>query len=250
LVAVVPVLLGLIVMLIGRLGFSNVPARACAKGPALLSVLATIVVLAGVLAICFPSVAYLFTSPYVPPTPDQPLGSPGGGAGTPPPPSVPLAQSESMPLGLFPPEDPSGLIQRFGFLLGAVMLVIGEFWFVSAIGRVGAHLSDGKTAGRATRYLMLLGLAVVVTVGVVGLAPTAFGYGSEAEQIGKETGGLIRQQWEFHVRPLLEKLGEYRPILMPSVFLGVGLLLGVIYFRLVGAARGAIREWLNRNGTA
>jgi hypothetical protein len=239
LVATVPTLLGLICLLIGRLGFSNVPRRACAKGPALLSVLATIIMLAGALGLCFPSVAYLFTKD---PPPSYPTGAdvPTG--------PVTQAVSEAMPIMLFDTHDPSGLIQRFGMLLGAVMLVVGEFWFASALGRVGAHLSDARTAGRVTRYVMLLGLAVVFVVGVVGLAPTEFGFGASARDVAKDASDQVVGLWKQHVTPLIDKLGENKPVLKPGVFLLGGLLLGVIYLRMVGATRGAIRGWLDRNG--
>jgi hypothetical protein len=229
LVGVVPVILGLIVLLIGRLGYSNVPGRSGAKGLALLSVLATIVVLGGVIAICFPSVAYLFMKP------QEQAANPDQAA-------------DAMPIALFDSGDSSGLIQRFGMLVGAAMLLVGEFWFASSIGRVGAHLSDGRTAGRSTRYLMLLGLFIVVAVGVAGLAPTAFGFGSTAEVVGKESGSWIRQSWIQYVTPQLDNLGEHRAALIPGLCLLGGLLLAIIHFRLVGAARGAIRGWLDRNG--
>lgn len=203
-----------------------------------MSVLATIVVLAGALGVCFPCVAFLFTKD---PPPSYPTGADM--------PTEPVKQalSDAMPLMLFDPNDPSGLIQRFGMLLGAVMLIIGEFWFASALGRVGAHLSDGRTAGRVTRYVMLLGLAVVVAVGVGGLTPTEFGFGASAKGVADDASGQIVGLWKQHVTPLIEKLGENKPALKPGVFLLGGLLLGVIYLRMVGATRGAIREWLDRN---
>jgi hypothetical protein len=245
LIAAVPILLGLLCLLIGRLGFTNVPRRSCAKGPALLATLATILTLAGAVGLCFPNVAFLFSQPEKPivQAPNNPGGQPADTAEAPPPNLV----GEGMPVHMFGREDPAGLIQRFGILIGLASLVVGEFWFASAVGRVGAALSHESTAARATRYSMLVGIAVIVTVAVGGVLATDFGFGSGAHELSKESSEEVISLWKRVLNPVFNQMGEFRPILKPAVILLGTLFLGLIYYRLIRAPRRAIADWLARN---
>jgi hypothetical protein len=218
LAAVAPILLGLICLALGRLGFSGAPKRSFVGGPALLSALATLVMLGGGFAVVMPAAALLING-------------------------------ETIPLQFMPHDDPSGMIQRFGALAAVAGLMLGEFWFASAVGRAGTALSDGATAGRSTRWLFLFGMAVAFVVVSAAVMPTAFGFGASAREHADEVGRLVTRAWNDHVSPQLDRLGEYRPLLKPGAFLVGGLFVGLIYFRLVSAPRRAIREWLDKNST-
>lgn len=223
LVAAVPILLGLMCLAVGRLGVSNAPGRSFAKGLALLSALAALTTLGGLVAVAFPSVALL-------------LGNKQGG------------DDAGLVLQFLGKDDPSGLIQRFGALAAVAGLILGEIWFASAVGRVGTALGDGRTAGRATRYLMLFGLVIGGYIVSAAVVPTAFGFGSSAPGYAAEANEVIvKQVWVPHVAPQFDHLGEFKPLLKPGLFLLGGLFLGFVYLRMVGAARGAIREWLENN---
>ncbi len=223
LVAAVPILLGLMCLAVGRLGLSNAPSRSFAKGLALLSALAALTTLGGLVAVMFPSIALLLGNKDAP-------------------------DDAGLVLQFLGQDDPSGMIQRFGALAAVAGLIVGEFWFASAVGRVGTALGDGRTAGRATRYLMLFGLVVGGIIVATGVVPTTFGFGESAKvYTGQANEVVVKQLWVPHVAPQFEHLGEFRPLLKPGAFLLGGLFLGFVYLRMVGAARGAIREWLENN---
>lgn len=222
LVAAVPILLGLMCLAVGRLGLSNAPRRSFAGGLALLSALAALGIEAGLVMVAFPSIALLLTNK--------------------------TGDDYGLVLQFLAPEYMSGQIQRFGALTAVAGLILGEIWFASALGRVGTALGDGRTAGRATRYLMLFGLVIGGYIVTAAVQPAAFGFGEAAKKHAAEANAvLIEEQWVPHVAPQFDRLGEFKPLLKPGLFLLGGLFLGFVYLRMVGAARGAIREWLENN---
>jgi hypothetical protein len=223
LVAAVPILLGLMCLAVGRLGLSNAPSRSFAKGLALLSALATLTTLGGLVAVMFPSIALLLGNKDAP-------------------------DDAGLVLQFLGADSPSGLIQRFGALAAVAGLIVGEIWFASAVGRVGTALGDGRTAGRATRYLMLFGLVIAGYIVTAAVVPNAFGFGESARTYTAQANDeLVKHVWVPHVAPQFDHLGEFKPLLKPGLFLLGGLFLGFVYLRMVGAARGAIREWLENN---
>ena len=144
----VPLVLGLVFFLLGRLGVAGGPKRAGVGGPAMLAAVASLLALLGVVALLMPNVAL----------------KAGGG--------------ELFPAGrwFFPWNEAPGMAQRFGLFFGVAAVLVGEFWFASAVGRVGAALADRPTAARSTRLQLLLGLAVILLVGTAAVAPAeAFG---------------------------------------------------------------------------
>ncbi len=152
LAAGVPVLLGLFFFLLGRLSVAGAPKRSGVGGPAVLAAVATLLALLAAVAIIMPNVA---------------LKLMGG--------------KEIFPAGgmLFAWDSTAGMIQRLGLFFGIAAVVVGEFWFTSAIGRVGSALADRPTCARSTRLQMLLGLAVIFLVGTAAIAPAeAFGVAS------------------------------------------------------------------------
>lgn len=237
----VPVLLALLLNVFGRLGFSGAPKRSGVGGPALLSALAVLWAFGAVVAVVLPPLLTVFDP-----------------------------QIDPKVIGLFDQDNYQGLVQRIGIFSGLAALVVGEFWFASAIGRVGAALADGKPAGRSTRFMMLLGLVVIGLVGTTALAPSqqfglwAPGYDSRttteefpryhgrklvvknpAHEVGRETNELVAGQWEKYVGPQFDLAGNYKPVIAPGLFLLFGLIVWMMHLRMVGAARGAMAGWLD-----
>ncbi len=254
------VLLALLLNLFGRLGFAAAPKRSAVGGPAMLSALGTLIALCAGLATIYPNVFALCTGE--PALPD---------AGGP----------------LFAADSVVGLIQRVGLFAGVAAVAVGEFWFASAVGRVGSALADGKPAARATRYQMLLGLVLIGLVGTGAVIPGpqfglwAPGYATRnvteefpryvvkketpertvyeqrkqltdnpAYEVGRETNEMVAGQWEKNVGPLFDPAGAYQSLIPPAVCLLVGLLVWLMHLRMVGAARGAMAGWLDAHGTA
>jgi hypothetical protein len=167
-----------------------------------------------------------------------------------------------------------GMVQRFGMFGGVAAVVVGEFWFASAVGRVGAALEDGKPAGRSTRYMMLLGLVVIGLVGSGALAPGrhfgfwAQGYDARATEefpdydmkkplvknpayeVGNETNKLAAGKWDRNVGGLIDQAGTFKTVIPPAACLLVGLIVWLMHLRMVGAARGAMAGWLDAHGNA
>jgi hypothetical protein len=222
LLAAVPILLGLLCLAIGRFGLADAPRRSFAKGSAVLSALATLGILAGLMMVAFPAIALLLTNE--------------------------SGDDYGLVLQFVGADFRSGQIQRFGSLTAVAGLILGEIWFASALGRVGTALGDGRTAGRATRYLMLFGLVIAGYIVTAAVQPTEFGFGESARKYAAQANEMVvKEVWVPHVTPQFDRLGEYKPLLKPGAFLLGGLFLGFVYLRMVGAARGAIREWLENN---
>lgn len=254
-----PMVLALLLNLFGRLGFAGAPKQSAVGGPALLSALATLIAIGCVVLCIFPPIVQLIGG-------DKPFPT-----GTP----------------LFEGTGGTGLLQRIGLFLGVAVVLVGEFWFASAVGRVGSALRDGKPAARSTRYLMWLGLAVIGMVGTGAVIPgphfglwapgyenrstadeyptysrrlekqqTVRGYemvrpqltDNPAYEAGRETNELVGGQWEKHVGPQIDNAGKFKSVIAPAVFLLGGLLGWVMYLRMVGAARGAMAGWLDAHG--
>lgn len=242
-----PVVLALVCMLFGRLGTAGGPKRSAVGGPAILSALGTLVALCSLVAVVFPNVS------------NAVLGG------------------DPLPAGKllmdYVPGDYLGMIQRIALLVGIGATVVGEFWFASAVGRVGAALADGRTAARSTRYQMLLGLVAIGLIGTAAVAPSDnFGLWSPKydaptapgqfpdytgkrqvaenpiHKAGEETNDFVAGQWEKNVSPQFGLAGVYQPVIAPAAFLLVGLVVWLLYVRMVGAARGAIRGWLDAHG--
>lgn len=240
-----PVLLALLLNVFGRLGFSGAPKRSGVGGPALLSALAILWAFGAAVAVALPPLLTVIDP-----------------------------QIDPKVIGLFDADNYQGLVQRIGIFSGLAALVVGEFWFASAIGRVGSALADGKPAGRSTRFMMLLGLVVIGLVGTAAIAPSqqfglwSPGYDSHntdgefpkyqgrkqvvknpAYEVGRETNELVAGQWEKYVGPQFDLAGQYKPVIAPGLFLLFGLIVWMMHLRMVGAARGAMAGWLDAHAT-
>ena len=134
---------------------------------------------------------------------------------------------------LLPPEEGRGVAQRVGIAVAAVLAPVAELWFVIALGRMGAGLRDDRLAGRGTRALIYAGLLFVAA----GLLTYAVSY------YRVEIDRVVADQ----VQPKLNSLGDKQGFVWPGVAVVAGLSAWLVYVRLVGAARGAIHNWLDVN---
>ena len=134
---------------------------------------------------------------------------------------------------LLPADDSKGVAQRVGIAVAAVLAPIAELWFVIALGRMGAGLRDDRLAGRGTRALVYAGLLYVVA----GLLTYAVSY------YHAEIDRVVAEQFQ----PKMNSLGDKQGFVLPGVAVVAGLSVWLVYVRLVGAARGAIHNWLDVN---
>lgn len=134
---------------------------------------------------------------------------------------------------LLPGDDSKGFAQRVGIAVAAVLAPIAELWFVIALGRMGAGLRDDRLAGRGTRALVYAGLLYIVA-GLVTYAVSY--YHAELDQFVAE-----------RFQPKMNSLGDKQGFVLPGVAVVAGLSVWLVYVRLVGAARGAIHNWLDVN---
>jgi hypothetical protein len=209
-------LLGLLLMTLGRLSTNNMPRRGQGRGLALLCTFATFAAFAAVLAFFFSHVALMV----------------GGG------------QPDFL---FFPKDEVQGKLQRFSFLAFIGLVIVGEFLFASLIGRIGASLDDGKSAARSTKYLGLLLLIVVGLFFSASLVPTNFFVGQTLAEAGNETSkDIVVPFWTSTVQPLFAKLGDYQAVLTPGLAVLCSLLMFLLYLRLAGAPRAAIREMIRK----
>ena len=221
-----PFVLGVLLMLIGRFGVARVPQRAQTRGLATFAALATLVVVCSGIAVIFPIVALLIEGEK-----DLPI----------------IARFRGVPEWiLMLPGDPPGIMQRLGLMIGATAFVVAEVWFASALGRIGTALNSDRLAARATRYLVLLGLIFGGLVATGALTP-AYNFGEMPREVSQETNKLVHNQWEAQAEPQLGKLGNDRSALRAGGFLMGGLLVAAVYWRMVGAGRGAVKDWVYQN---
>jgi hypothetical protein len=211
----IPFLLGLFCLTIGRLGFARVPTMARARGIAQLASLSTVLVLAGVLAMSFPSVMVII-------------------------------QDKLALFQLFDLASNEGLMQRLGIALIIGSWIAGEFWFSSALGRVGTSLQSDKTAARVTRYQMVWGVIIIALI-TTGSLNIGYPFDPYWSKMMPELNMLVRQGWDQHLQPQWDKLDSQKLVAMNGAAILAVLVLGFGYLRMIGAGRRAIREWLDQH---
>jgi hypothetical protein len=239
-VVLIPAALGLVAWTIGLFGVSNAPRSSFAKGLATAAAVAGLIALLGATAVAAPT-------------------------------GVQLAQG-FVPNRLLPDDDPNGIAQRVGIVLALIFGLLSEVWFLAALGRMGAALHDVRLGSRATRLQILVGL-VAVAAAVVGLIAVEDRTASAAEalmqgrnNVERPVGGMVylkdvRSAFDQHVQPQWDKLADqdlsdgkqdfnYKPAAVWGLVALVGLVFWLMYARLVGAGRRAIREWLDQNEPA
>jgi hypothetical protein len=200
-VAVVPVALGLLCMLIGRFGTSNAPRTSYAKGLATAAAVGTLLVTLGLVAAAVPVAGQLANG--------------------------------FVPRDLMLPDDINGVVQRIGLMIAGVFAPLAELWFVVALGRMGAALHNDRLAARGTKFLIYVGLVLVVGA---FLWSANFFYPQQ-----------VREAVTDYVQPNWDKLGAHKPTAQAAVVALAALVVWFWYARLVGGGRRAIREWLEHN---
>ncbi len=283
----VPVVLGLLFLVFGRLSFSGVPRKTGARGLALFASLATLTAFGGLIAVLFPPLSALFT-------------------GVNPPAVDPSGHWQLFMMG-----DSLALIQRFGLTVGIAAFLVAEFWFVGALGRAASSLDNRRFGGRVTRFTLLMGTVAglllatgvvrpaftenelpkgarprgnagqagpiigapgapgqpgkkenppkrenppapePVTAPTVEVAPTpAFDFNRSVKETAGEVHGVVRKEWVSLVQEAETAVAPdfaHWPAVRAGTFLLGGLLVGMMYLRMVGAGRRAIREWLDQH---
>ncbi len=227
-VVLIPAVLGLLACTLGRFGVSNAPRSSFAKGLATVAAVASLIVLLGVAAILVPAGVQMaqgfVPKGFLPPAEAAPNR-----------PDV-IELAVPLPREFLPADDPNGMAQRIGMTLAIIFGVMAEVWFVAALGRMGAALHDVRLGSRATRFVVLIGLAVVAVM--VGW----FAFEIYPRDTNQFVAANVQPQWD--------KLGNNKPAVVWGL-IGLGaLILWLIYARMVGAARRAIREWLEQNEPA
>jgi hypothetical protein len=133
---VIPALLALLLMTLGRMGAASAPSASYAKGLFQASALTTLLTTLGITAFLAMMVSSMMNG-YAP--------------------------------KLLLADDAPGMIQRIGMAIAAVCAPLAELWFVVALGRMGAGLHNTRLAARGTRFLILAGLIfIVVGIGSYG----------------------------------------------------------------------------------
>lgn len=215
--ALVPLALGVLLLAFGRMGVSAAPAGSFAGGPAKAAGFATLILLAAVTAVSAMT-ALGMKEGYTPTWRTKPsdinlqakAGTLINGA---------LIHSDELP----------GVVQRFGLVTALTFGLMAEVWYVAALGRMGASLQNRRATGRVSRFLLLVGL-VVIGAALAATAAELYGTGWVQENV------LAR--WEALEPPQRVATSGGAVLLAGFVFL-------LIYIRLAGGVRGAIREYLD-----
>jgi len=217
-VVVLPIALSIVCLVFGRLGFTRVPRRAYARGLAVAAAFATFAIFAGMMALLFPPVSLFIVS------------------------------NGELVWELFDTVGTEGMVQRYGLAAIVTGLILGEFWFASAIGRVGTALEDDRTSARSTRYQFVLG---VILAGLIFAGSLRIAYPFESHNgVPAALGTQVKTQWEVNGQPEWNKVGEYKLVAMNGAAVLGALIFGWGYFRMLGATRRAIRTWLENHGAA
>jgi len=93
---------------------------------------------------------------------------------------------------------------------------------------------------------VLLGLIFGGLVATGALTP-AYNFGPMPREVSGDTNHLVKTQWNTQVEPQLDKLGNNRVAVRAGAFLLGGLMIAGVYWRMVGAGRGAVRDWIDQN---
>jgi uncharacterized BrkB/YihY/UPF0761 family membrane protein len=227
----VPLILGLPLLLLGRLGVSGAPAKARTSGLASFAAFATLLAVLGGVMFLMPVVAMIATED-------------AGRA----PAIIEKVQNQPPRWQLFGIRDTEGLMQRGGMVLGFLGLALAEFWFLASVGRIGTALDSPRLAGRATRMTVLYGLVVaavfVVAVGSLRQPSFAPENPNAFTQLSHDVTRYVEEQWNSHLQPQYDKLGSNKPAARAGLGVLAALVAGLGYFRMIGAGRTAVRNWL------
>jgi hypothetical protein len=206
-----PTLLGLLLVVLGRFGVANTPTTSGARGPALWAAIFTLLALIGLLAVGLMVGQEVRTgsAPDISPSSEVVNGFGRDSRG-----QVEVLNTQErvkryLDSTIMRSFDLPGTISRFGLLALILCGVLGESWFLSAIGRVGANLQD--------RLLVIV---------------FAFGWLTYAIFGNAELQPLCNKWFALN-------LGT-RTAISAGVLGAIGFIGAVLYIRMLGSARAAI----------
>lgn len=214
-----PMLLGLLCVAIGRIGVSGAPAAAHAGATATFASLATMIALAGFVALGVICWLGMKDSGFIPQFTPQ------------------MSKFDSKPTlaekfevwgeGMFlAKDDLTGQIQGFGAAALIGFGLLAEIWFVATLGRIGASLRSPRATGRVNRFVVLVGLLFAIKIVVLLAARVYYRAWFESK---------IWSNWQN----LEEKWKTIGPLAVIAV---VALVFALLYWRMIGGVREAIRE--------
>jgi len=210
----VPAVLALFCLLIGRMGVSAAPSSSFARGPALAASLATLVAVGGAIA-CFTIMGLGVKDGFVPKFQSPPI--PGANL-----------QSKLYDLSnnnLLPSDGISGVIQRFGLAAFVAFGLTAEIWFFASLGRIAACLQSATASARVNRVLILKGMLFAIAV-LACVANQIYGDWINANIWSKWNGLDAKTQ----------------AMLVPGIVLFAGFVIFLIHTRMIGGVKHAIRE--------
>jgi len=167
------------------------------------------------------------------------------------PPFIVKLQNQPAQWQMFTTTDTDGVMQRGGILLGIFGLALAELWFLASLGRIGTALDSPRLAGRTTRMTLLFGLFLVAAflLAVGSFKPGSMGTDSPNifADFSFQVSKYVEDQWRLYGQPQYDKLREHKSAVRPALGVLAGLIVGFGYFRMVGAGRTAVRNWLDTN---
>ena len=210
----VPVVLALFCLLIGRMGVSAAPSSSYARGPALASSLATLVAVGGAIALL--AITGLGVKDgFVP----KFQASPIVGA------NLQTKAHDFTQSNLLPTDGIAGVIQRFGLAAFLAFGLVAEIWFFAALGRIAAYLKNATASARINCVLILKGTLLAFAV-LACVATQIYGDWITANIWSKWNGLDAKTQ----------------AIAVPGIVLFVGFAIFLIHTRMVGGVKRAIRD--------
>jgi hypothetical protein len=218
-VGLIPTLLGILCVVLGRFGVANAPASSGVRGTALWAAVFSLLALVGAVAfLCFmEEQVRTGSAPRLDPSADI-LNRRDW--------NFQKRVTEYAGQTLLPAEEFSGQVCRFGLLAVVIFGLLAESWFTGAVGRIGAHFADRRTARRTT-FLCWCGSVLAAAVLFAWLSYTLF---------------------ESELREPMAKWNGLAPATRGGIAAGVlgGIVLigTVLYIRMLTAARAAIANRL------
>ena len=144
-------------------------------------------------------------------------------------PSAMQLSKKVVPTGFADPGTADGMLQRLGLAAAAAGAVASGIWIVVAIGKIGASLHQRSASARSGRLVALVGLLVAAAI------VSAVGYHYYPTE--------MTSWWADNVQGKLD-FGPDTPVARAGAVIAGALVVGLIYLRLIGAGRRAVREWL------
>lgn len=214
----IPAVLGVFCLIIGRFRVGSVPRSSCARGPAKLGALFTLLAVGGFAA--FVTMLILgMKDGYIPNL--EPSAN-----------VIKLESPTSARVAnylhdtLLSESDLPGQIQRFGLLGLIVFGKLAELFFGCSLGRIAAATRNPVAAGRVTRCYLYLGLLGALTIFGV-LAYELYGVNAARDVWGPK----------WFAMP-----AGTRTAIVGGAFGVVGLLVAIAYLRMLGGVRRACRD--------